>query len=622
MKNKLVLLVLVLVSCHRMQAQVYPASNFTMVSNINPETGTNSSGSKYSGCWGWYQPSLNKEYAIACSQSGTYWVDVTNPATPSVSAYKVGAHNGAIWREVKTYQNYCYVASDDGGTNRFQIFDMQYLPDSVQKVYDSQAIFKRGHTLWVDGNRLYVSSVTYSNNSFSSLNVYSLANPANPVLLRRLDQDYSFINHAHDVFARNDTVYASCGYDGLYVFRLTTSNTFSIITSLTSYPFSGYNHSSALTPNGQTLVFLDEVPASLPVKVADVSSLSNIQVLSTINQYSNTTPHNPFIVNNQYCFVSSYQDGLQLFDISNPNAPFLAGFFDTYPLAGGNNNTWPNGATYRGQWGAYPFFPSKNIFALDQTNGIFMLSTHLYSNAGQGPNVGFTAPSAICAGSAINFTNTTVGGTTYTWTFSGGSPATSTLSNPLVNYANPGVFNVILTAGNGTAQSTFASTLSVKQISSSTTFTHATCNLCNNAAIKVTPSGGTAPYTYTWLPSGGSASIALNLFPACYTSIITDALGCLSSKTLCVSHTTGLESYTSGANYFSVYPNPAHNTLQVITQLSDFDFSLFNALGEEVFRGHANSPEHTLTVSQFSRGLYFIELQKDGIHQRKKILLE
>ncbi|MCU0360650.1 MAG: choice-of-anchor B family protein [Bacteroidia bacterium] len=622
MKNTLILLALVLIFRQSVQAQVYPASNFTMVSNINPETGTNGSGSKYSGCWGWYQPGLNKEYAIACSQSGTYWVDVTNPATPSVCAYKVGAHNGAIWREVKTFQNYCYVASDDGGTNRFQIFDMQYLPDSVQKVYDSQAIFKRGHALWVDGNRLYVSSVTYSNNLFSSLNVYSLANPANPVLLRRLDQDYSFINHAHDVFARNDTVYASCGYDGLYVFRLTTSNTFSIITSLTSYPFSGYNHSSALTPNGQTLVFLDEVPAGLPVKVADVSNLSNIQVLSTINQYSNTTPHNPFIVNNQYCFVSAYQDGLQLYDISNPNAPFLAGYFDTYPLAGGNNNTWPNGATYKGQWGAYPYFPSKNIFALDQTNGIFMLSTHLYSNAAQGPNVGFTSPSVICAGSTINFTNTTTGGTSYTWTFSGGSPATSTLSNPVVNYANPGVFNVILTAGNSSAQSTYASTLSVNQISSNATFTHATCNACNNASIKVIPAGGTAPYTYTWLPTGGSASMATNLFPACYTSIITDALGCSSSKTLCVSHTTGIESYTLGENYFSVYPNPAHNSLQVITQLSDFDFSLFNALGEEVFRGHSNSPEQNMDVSELSRGMYFIELQKDGLQQRKKILLE
>jgi PKD repeat protein len=499
---------------------------------------------------------------------------------------------------------------------------MQYLPDSVHKVYDSQAIFKRGHALWVDGNRLYVSSVTYSNNLFSSLNVYSLANPASPTLIRQLDQDYSFINHAHDVFARNDTVYASCGYDGLYVFRLTTANTFSMISSLTSYPFSGYNHSSALTPDGQTLVFLDEVPASLPVKVADVSNLSNIQVLSTINQYNNTTPHNPFIVNNQYCFVSAYQDGLQLYDISNPSAPFLAGYFDTYPQAGGNNNTWPNGNTYKGQWGAYPFFPSKNIFALDQTNGIFMLSTHLYTNSAPYPAVGFSAPSVICAGSTVNYSNTTTGASSYTWTFAGGTPSTSTAGNPVITYSTSGNFTTNLTASNGTTQTSFTSSLSVKQVTASSTFTHATCAMCNNASIKVVASGGTAPYTYSWSPSGGTLNIASNLFPSCYTVLIQDAAGCMLNKTLCVSHATGLESLLSNQTEFTLFPNPAGNVLNLMTNLSEFNYRLFNATGQEVMNGSASTSSLSLDVSLFSRGLYFIELQKDEIKQRKKVILE
>lgn len=622
MKIKTLLFVLISFFLTQAKAQTFGASNFTMVSHIDPEANPNPSGDKYSACWGWYQSSLNKEYAIACSQSGTYWVDVTNPATPTISAYRVGAHMGATWREVKTYQNYCYVASDDGGTNRFQIFDMQYLPDSVHKVYDSQAIFKRGHALWVDGNRLYVSSVTYSNNTFSSLNVYSLANPANPSLIRRLDQDYAFINHAHDVYARNDTVYASCGFDGLYVFRLTPANTFTMISSLTSYPFSGYNHSSALTPNGQTLVFMDEVPASLPIKVANVSNLANIQVLATINQYSMTTPHNPFIVNNQYCFVSSYQDGLQLFDISNPNAPFLAGYFDTYPQAGGNNNTWPGGAAYEGQWGAYPFFPSKNIFALDQKNGIFMLSTHLYTNALPTPTVSFTAPTQLCAGAVVNFSNTTAGASTYTWSFAGGSPATSTLSNPTVTYNTTGVFNVILSAGNGTTQATTTSTLSVKQITATTSFTHATCFACNNASIKVIASGGTAPYTYTWLPSGGSNSVAMDLFPGCYTVQILDSQTCSSSKTVCVSHTTGFESMLLSDSGFDVFPNPAGNVLTVRSSLQTFEYSLYSTTGQCVMKGGSLSGLQSLDVSDLSRGLYFLELKSEEVSLRKKVLLE
>lgn len=606
----------------QMQAQVYSALNFTMVSHIDPEPNPNPSGDKYSACWGWYQASLNKEYAIACSQSGTYWIDVSNPATPTVSCYRLGAHTGATWREVKTYQNFCYVASDDGGTNRFQIFDMQYLPDSVHKVYDSQALFKRGHTLYVDSNKLYVASVTYSNNSFSSMNVYSLANPQNPVLIRRLDQDYPAINHVHDMYVRNDTVYASCGYDKLNIFRLTAANTFTMISNLVTYPFSGYNHSSALTPNGHTLVFLDEVPNSLPVKVADVTNLQNIQVLATINQYPNTTPHNPFIVNNQYCFVSAYQDGLQLFDISNPSSPFLAGFFDTYPQSGGNNNTWPSGGGYEGQWGAYPFFPSKNIFALDQSNGVFMLSTHLYHNPAPSPTVSFSAPGTVCAGSSISFSNTTIGASSYQWTFQGGNPSTSTLSNPSVTYTLPGVYSIILSASNGSAQSTSNSTITVEQLSAAVSLTHATCATCPNGSASVSPTGGTAPFSYTWIPSGGSASLATGLTPGCYTVQLKDFFTCSASKTLCISHTTGwLEQYEQFSEVL-LYPNPAHQELNLVLNALPCTIRLFNQLGQMVLTSELAAASCILNLASLPVGLYCIEFDMHSGTIRKKLIIE
>ena len=375
MKKKYILSLIILLSIYSIKAQ-FAASNFTLLSNISPQTGT---GSKYSGCWGWTQPVTNKEYAIACSKNGTYFIDVTNPLTPTVSAYVVGTSTNGTWRETKTYQNYCYVVSDDGGSTGFQVIDMSTLPTTVTLVSSNQNLFKRGHACWVDGNKLYVSGVTYSNTTTSSMNVYSLANPAAPVLLRELKQDYSFITYVHDEFVRNDTVFASCGYQGLYIFKYNSNNTFTQLGSLTTYSGSGYNHATSLTPDGQTLVMLDEVPASLPIKVLNVNNIANIQVLAVTNQFPQTTPHNPFVVSNQYCFISSYQDGTQLYDISNPSAPFLAGYFDTYNQGGGNNNNWA-GSAYSGQWGCYPYFPSKNIFALDRQNGVFMLGTHLFQN--------------------------------------------------------------------------------------------------------------------------------------------------------------------------------------------------------------------------------------------------
>lgn len=373
--KKTILLLTLLLSVFSIKAQ-FAASNFTLLSNISPQTG---SGQKYSGCWGWTQPVTNKEYAIACSKNGTYFIDVTNPVTPTVCAYVAGTSSNGSWRETKTYQNYCYVVCDDGGSTGFQVIDMSTLPATVTLVSSNMDLFKRGHACWVDGDKLYVSGITYSNTTQSSMNVYSLANPASPVLLRELKQDYSFITYVHDEFVRNDTVYASCGYQGLNVFKFNSNNTFTQLGSLTVYPGSGYNHATSLTPDGQTMVMLDEVPASLPIKVLNVNNLSNIQVLATTNQFTATTPHNPFVVSNQYCFISSYKDGTQLYDISNPSAPFLAGYFDTYNQGGGNNNTW-TGSAYAGQWGCYPYFPSKNIFALDMQNGVFMIKSHLFQN--------------------------------------------------------------------------------------------------------------------------------------------------------------------------------------------------------------------------------------------------
>jgi len=620
MKNLLLLFAL-LIGLLKASAQ-YPASNFTLISVINPETGFNPSGDKYSGCWGWFQQNKNKEYAIACSKSGTYFVDITNPATPTVSAFKTGVIANAIWREVKTYQNYCYVISDDGGggNNSFQIFDMQYLPDSVSKVYDSQTLIRRAHAMWVDGNKLYVSAVRQGGNSLSTMNVYSLANPLSPTLLRRLDQDYPFINYVHDMFVRNDTVYASCGYQGLYVCRLTSSNTFTMLGSLSSYTASGYNHSSALTPDGQTLVFTDEVPSGLPLKVANVSNLSNIQVLATTNQFTATTPHNPFMVSNQYCFVSSYKEGLQLYDISNPSAPFLAGYFDTYPQGGGNTGSY-GGDPYAGQWGSYPYFPSKTIFGLDMSNGIFLLKTALYAN----PLVvaGFTLPTTACPNKTVNLINTTAGATVYTWTVSNGLLAISNGSNASVTFTAVGIYSITLNASNPSYTAVVTHTIAVANVSAAITITNSACNTCSTGIEKAMATNGTAPYTYTWLPSGGNASVAINLPPNCYSLTVADANGCSFSGSGCVGFyiTTEIQNFNADESIY-VFPNPASQLINIESNGALFIYRLLNNIGQLVKENNAATNKIAIPLQELSVGIYFLEILTEQKHIRKKIIIE
>lgn len=65
-------------------------------------------------------------------------------------------------------------------------------------------------------------------------------------------------------------------------------------------------------------------------------------------------------------------------------------------------------------------------------------------------------PRFICAGASTQFNDISWGGTTSSrvWTFPGGSPATDTIPNPIVTYANPGTYDVILTVTNAAGSDT------------------------------------------------------------------------------------------------------------------------------------------------------------------------
>lgn len=361
-------------------AQTYSSQNISLISMLNPNNGTvgiGGDGRRYSGSWGWHQTSTNKEYAIVGSSSGTYFIDVTVPATPTVCAFVPGKQS-CTWREMKTYQNYCYVVSDDAAPNTFQIIDMSTLPTTVTVVHNGTSYFERGHTIWIDQNKMYIGSTTYTS-GYQSMNVYSLATPTAPVLLRSLSQDYPSISTVHDMYVRKDTVFASCGNQGLYIFKFNSNNTFTQLGSYTGYTSAAYNHSSMLTQNGKYLFFCDEVPAGLPMRFIDVQNLSNIQPVQTFIPHPNTTPHNPYLIGNNTAIVSCYQDGLYIYDIANPGNATVAGFFDTHPQGGFNVGNY-FGNDYRGNWGAYPYLPSGIIIAQDMQNGIFLLDpTAAYS---------------------------------------------------------------------------------------------------------------------------------------------------------------------------------------------------------------------------------------------------
>jgi len=81
------------------------------------------------------------------------------------------------------------------------------------------------------------------------------------------------------------------------------------------------------------------------------------------------------------------------------------------------------------------------------------------SPCGSTLTAGFTADDyTVCQSSQVQFSDASLGNpTSWSWTFEGGTPATSNLQNPLVSYNVAGSWNVTLNVSNGTTNNSITS---------------------------------------------------------------------------------------------------------------------------------------------------------------------
>ncbi|CAN5401951.1 hypothetical protein BH09BAC1_BH09BAC1_09060 [soil metagenome] len=159
------------------------------------------------------------------------------------------------------------------------------------------------------------------------------------------------------------------------------------------------------------------------------------------------------------------------------------------------------------------------------------------SPGGVQPDATFTAnTTAICAGGTVAFTNTSTNATSYSWSFPGGNPATSTATSPTVTYATSGTYNVVLVATGANGQDTETKTGYINVRATpvpSATVTNVACNNGTNGSIAINVTGGTGPYTYLW-GSGATTQNRTNLVAGTYSVTVTDANGCKGSTSATV----------------------------------------------------------------------------------------
>ncbi len=131
------------------------------------------------------------------------------------------------------------------------------------------------------------------------------------------------------------------------------------------------------------------------------------------------------------------------------------------------------------------------------------------------------------AGTGTATVNATPAGT-YTYTWQNGNLNGATQSGLAA-----GIYTVTASGG-GCSGTVTVNIVQPTVLSASITATSPASCGANNGNITVAASGGTAGYTYSWTPSGGTAATATNLGGGSYTVTVSDAHSCTTTATASV----------------------------------------------------------------------------------------
>ena len=149
----------------------------------------------------------------------------------------------------------------------------------------------------------------------------------------------------------------------------------------------------------------------------------------------------------------------------------------------------------------------------------------------------------MCNGGSTGTASVSVsGGTpgyTYLWSPSGGTAATAT-------GLAIGSYSCLITDAKGCILTKNFTLNQPATLTATTSQTNATCTVPGQATV--TASGGTAPYTYSWAPSGGNAATATGLVAGNYSCLITDANGCAITKNFTITGAITITATTSQVN--------------------------------------------------------------------------
>ncbi len=308
--------------------------------------------SNYGDCWGYIEQGTNHEYALICARNeGVSIIDIE--ATPPVEVGFIPSISpGTDAKDVKIYLNYAIVIKE---SEAVQIVDLTDVTNPVQVSTIQPNGGSGAHNCLVDGSTLYI----VGNHGTGGLEVFDISTPSAPVRIGTGFEPFYY----HDIDVRNDTMYAT-GINGNGVDILDVSNK-SAISRLGLFNYAGSGvHNAEFLGTTDYVAIGDEIgSAGNHVRIFDVADISNVTKVFDLDVNPAAVAHNCY-EKGGLLYIAYYTEGLRVWDVNDPTAPFEIGFYDTEP-SGANG--------FNGAWNVFPYYPSGKIIVSDFSTGLYVL---------------------------------------------------------------------------------------------------------------------------------------------------------------------------------------------------------------------------------------------------------
>ena len=356
-------------------------------SQVTPDCGTNSN-LKFADIYGSGNIAVQGSYNCR----GVFIYDISNPDKPVLASWynppspTTGAKLQFLEAIVVGNRGYFGIGLNGGGVHIVDLSD-PYHPTLVGVVDSAHGNgHETIHEMMVWGKFLIEN---FNNTGEKRIKIIDVSDPAAPVFKWEFTPTDGGWVHAMHI--RGNRMFTS-EYTGTKVEIYDVGNLDSQPPVLLgAVQSNSTNHSSWTSEDGNYLYSARETFDG-DLRVFDVHDPSQPLLIKTIKAadlgLNAITPHNPVVMGSKL-YVSWYQAGLQVFDISDPANPVRLGQYDTYQpafvrsavksalreepwdqICGAANlqNSIPN--AYDGLWAVYPFLGEDRVLTGDLVSGL------------------------------------------------------------------------------------------------------------------------------------------------------------------------------------------------------------------------------------------------------------